>query len=177
MPNPLIAEFEKTQLGTTIAKMVQNAEHIVGANDFYAKQGHMFEAMRKKSAIFEWQVRGEPDVLIMPADYGRALLAHTDLPLVTSHMQYPKKEFTKTRHGKMAYGFEKKSGIVAIMINKDIVLGLIDPVRAAENEMQQLVGRIGDIMQETGMSAQEIMQELEKIKAHQHDESDNTPQI
>lgn len=177
MQNPLIKEFEKTQLGTTIAKMVQDAEKILGANDFYAKQGRMFETMRKKSGIFEWQIRGEPDVLIMPADYGRALLAHTDMPLVTSHMQYPKKEFTKTRHGKIAYGFEKKSGIVAIMMNKDVVLGLIDPVRAAENEMQKLVGKLGDIMQETGMSAQEILGELEKIKTHHHDDGESTPQI
>tara|TARA_R110001592_G_scaffold29350_7_gene106571 strand:- start:15111 stop:15653 length:543 start_codon:yes stop_codon:yes gene_type:complete len=161
----LIDIFDQSRVADEIRQLSENPTVIEGANAFYSHQALLTNDVSTGQAMCEWHVAGKADVLMMSEKHARALLALSDVPLVENRFQYPTKDFARARTGEIALGMTKENTDMVVMMQKDLVLGLIDPAMRQENQMRALMERMQDFMTERGLSASDmegVMDQLEQ---------------
>ena len=160
----LMETFDESKVADEIRHLADNPVVIKGANSFYSHQALLTEEVSQGNKMCEWDVVGRPSVLIMSQKHAQALLAFSDLPLVENRMQYPTEDFERARHGEIALGMTKERSDMVVMINKDIVMSLIDPMTRHENEMQNVVQRLQTFMDERDLAPSDIDDILDRLE-------------
>lgn len=160
----LMQTFDESKVADEIRHLTHDPVVMEGANAFYSHQALLTEEVSQGSKMCEWNVTGRPSVLIMSEKHAKALLAFSDMPLVENRMQYPTKDFERARHGEIALGMTKERSPMVVMMNKEIVMGLIDPMARHESEMRGLVERMQTFMDERGFAPSDMDDVLDRLE-------------
>lgn len=146
-------------------EQICNPVVISGAQEFYSRQSEIFSETREGKSVFEWQLVGKPTVLIVNGAFGKKLADLAGVPFISNHYQYPTDEFNQARSGEVVFGMEKAaSGIPTAIIQKDLALSLLEPMSKREKDMERVVSKVQDLMDKQGLSAEELLQHLERIE-------------
>lgn len=160
--------FLEQGLGSFL-EQVRSPTVIRGSEAFYSSQAQIYAETRDRQSVFEWKLEGKPDVLIVNGDVGKTLAQMADVPFETTFYQYPTEEFKRVRMGQSVLGMEKaSSGVPTAFIQKDLALRLIDPVLAREAQMQKVIDKLNEMIEEKGWTPEEILQHLEKLEDGLH---------
>ncbi len=168
----LIDVFQHGLAAQKIKELLEIPEIIEGSTAFYNHQAAITDEVPTQLRIFEWHIQGHDDVLIMCDDHAQALLKMTDMPLEMTHMQYPTEHFNKVRSGEIALGLTKSQSETVVLMHKDTVLELLDPLAFYEKQMGDVITRVDKFIQERGMHPQDMAEIMDKLE-EEYPASDN----
>lgn len=162
MEKSLKAQFAEGRIAQILADKIASADIIDGANAFDRRQHEIFTDIAAGNKVLEWHVKGKNDVLLLSPLYALPLLKVAgNIPLERTHYQYPSDKFNKVRRGGSALGLEKRDEIRVVMMNKQQVLNLIDPLRQHEEELKAVIEKVESLMDKKGLSSEQVIKLLD----------------
>ncbi len=87
-----------------------------------------------------------------------------DIPLETTYMQYPTEHFNKVRSGEIALGLTKSQSETVVLMHKDTVKDLLDPLTHYENQMEDVINRVDKFIQQRNLHPQDMADIFDRLE-------------
>ena len=148
----LSGAFEKQQVAVRLREMLAKAGYIDGGYEMGVNQGTVMRHLAAQDRIYEWKVKREPSVLLLPPDFGQALLPHLKVPVVYSRFYDPgKRMLQEARRGQVAIGFIRRNKLHHFMMGKQMVESVLDPLAQSEQQLSEAVRMLEESMKARGL--------------------------
>lgn len=142
--------------------LLTSAKEINGSEAYYSNQAYITEHIASGESVGLWSVGGK-ETYLMAQEYAATLLNVLDIPVKSSRMQYPTDDFVEARAGHIILEMTKERSPPVYMIEKNLVLDAIDPLRARAADMQILLEQIQSFMDKHGLSPLEMKDIIDTI--------------
>lgn len=110
-----------------LGQMIEDAQVFSGSRALYEKKQEL-NAVFDAGLVAEWaSVKGAPDALLLPLVFGESLAQKAGMPM--SHKHYSEHDgdkYGQARRGEIALGLVREGKVVAVMMNKERVMDLIN---------------------------------------------------
>ena len=164
--NKLVNAFDDSTTSDQLRQLVDHSVVIEGSDGFYKNQDNISKDVCGENSIYEWKVQGKSPLLILSERHAESILEITGMPLAKTHMQYPTSKFDDARAGENALCITRERLPNIVMMNKERVLEVIDPLSRHEKERKDVIEKVQSFMNDRNLSSRDmvgILNDMEKL--------------